>query len=341
MPDNGPDIDRDDLSALTQDELDYELMKSAMDGDVARVSTLLERGANAKKADANAFLLASRAGRNEVVQLLLQHGVGPADTHGQALTEAAINGHTQTVALLIEAGAEIGVDNNNPLVWACGNGHTETARLLIEHGADPTKMVPHAAGGGYAETVQMLLEHGADPKQKGKENLAPDLLAGMAGDRTLVEVFRRWARRAETLDIPASEFEGKSLADLRAMKDFKGNDGLMQAAKSGNFAVVVATALSEKGADTLTLADLSRKNADGHTLVDILGARGELDKLYDGRLWDTRSSELVRLGQTLVAPVYRSQINLQKVLNDISRMTLKKRVGRKPGLRRGGKPPRA
>lgn len=339
MPENGPDSDRDGLSALTQDELDYELMKSAMDGDAARVATLLERGANAKKADAHAFLLAARAGRDEVVKLLLEHGVTPVDTHGQALTEAATNGHVETVALLIDAGAEIGVDNNNPLGWACGNGHTETAKLLIEHGADPTRMVPLAAGNGHAETVQMLLEHGADPKQKGKDDLAPDLLAGMSGDRKLVDVFRRWARRAEKLDMPSSEFEGKSLAELRRMQDFKGNDGFMQAAKSGNFGVV-ATTLREKGADTITLADLSRKNADGHTVVDILGARGELDKLYDGRLWHNRSSELVKLGKTLVAPVYRAQINLQKTLNDISRMTLKRRVGRKAGLRPGGKPPR-
>ena len=159
------------------------LVKMARDGDINRVQTLLDHGADINKRDRSlsghnmtALAVAAANGHTDIVRLLLDHGanvnqppeiLGLGASAAYPLVAAAENGHTEIVRLLIEHGADVTVIS---LLDILKNDHVETARLLLDHGADPNMQygaaLKWAAWNSRAEVVDLLLEKGADPNLK-------------------------------------------------------------------------------------------------------------------------------------------------------------------------------
>lgn len=118
------------------------LHRAARDGDLARVESLLDSGADLESRDRyerTALHWAATRGKAEVAKLLLDRG-------------AAVDARAWY--------------DMRPLHWASMRGHAAVVRLLLERGADPNaasfhRITPlHLAG--TAEVARLLLASGAD-----------------------------------------------------------------------------------------------------------------------------------------------------------------------------------
>jgi ankyrin repeat protein len=92
---------------------DNKLLEAAKNGDLIKVQTLLEKGANPNAED--------------------DAGLTP-------LHYAADLGYVEIVKLLLERGADPKAKDNKgstPLHWAAFFGHVDVVRVLLERGADP------------------------------------------------------------------------------------------------------------------------------------------------------------------------------------------------------------
>ncbi len=103
------------------------LTTAARTGDVHKVKTLLDQGANVHEGPPNflpALMEASREGHSDVVKILLDRGADVNMNFGSrtALAFAAQGRHEDTVKLLLERGADIDktirIMKGNPNWWS-------------------------------------------------------------------------------------------------------------------------------------------------------------------------------------------------------------------------------
>jgi uncharacterized protein len=155
---------------------------AAMANDAARVSALLETGAdvNAREGDGmTALHWAAKNGNARIAQVLIAAGASlEARTRigdHTPLHVASAAGSAPVVEALLDAGAAVDVVTTTgatPLHFAAGSGSAEAVAMLLEHGAAVDAREPvwgqtplmFAAAGGRTEVIEVLLEHGADPK---------------------------------------------------------------------------------------------------------------------------------------------------------------------------------
>jgi beta-lactamase regulating signal transducer with metallopeptidase domain len=141
---SGPaeDVEDDDASLTV---LDHRLYAAAALGNVARITRLVEAGANVNAVilgDGSPLIAAAREGHFEAARALLGRGANPnvaVPGDGNPLIMAAREGHADIVELLLDQGAdidEIVSGDENALIQASGRGHLEVVKLLVERGAD-------------------------------------------------------------------------------------------------------------------------------------------------------------------------------------------------------------
>ena len=157
MLDMGADIDgvgtRENRTAFTRNAIE----NAAAAGRLHVVRLLVERGSDpSSDRYHNAFVLAARDRRNDVVKFLLDHGadinhVAPRPNHwrhrGSALMSAASCGDFKMVKFLLRRGADVtarvqgSVESQGScaLTSACRRGNSAIARLLIHAGVSPIK----------------------------------------------------------------------------------------------------------------------------------------------------------------------------------------------------------
>ena len=118
---------------------DSELLEAARNGDLIKVKTALEKGANpnAKDKDGDTPLhFAAQEGHVKIAKLLLEHGADPNarnyhDWGRTPLHRAAIGGHVEIVKILLERGVDPRIADNEgriPLDYA----KDSTTRSLLE-----------------------------------------------------------------------------------------------------------------------------------------------------------------------------------------------------------------
>ncbi|KAM3610235.1 uncharacterized protein V6R79_001102 [Siganus canaliculatus] len=128
----------------TLEEMDFErgIWSAAMDGDLDRVTSLVQKGTDPNVRDSagyTALHYASRSGHLPVCSFLLRHGacVAPQTPGGATpLHRAAYCGHVGVVRLLLQHGAEPALcddDGASPLHKAAERGHHEVCQLLLQH----------------------------------------------------------------------------------------------------------------------------------------------------------------------------------------------------------------
>ena len=119
------------------------LPRAAQAGDLNRVQTLLDSGAdlNAKDETTRTSLMyATIKNHRDVVQLLLDRGadVNMRNDLGEtALTLAAQQGHPEIAQVLIRKGANVNVQDNSglaPVVHAAQSNHLATLKVLLDEG---------------------------------------------------------------------------------------------------------------------------------------------------------------------------------------------------------------
>jgi len=144
-----------------------ELIDSSKTGDLEKVKTLVEGGANIHVCNDYAVRLASENGHLEVVKYLVeQQGANIRACYDYALRYASYNGHLEVVKYLYDKGADIHTCNNDAVCCASYNGHLEVVKYLVEQGADIHACNDYAlccaSQNGHLEVVMYLVEQGAD-----------------------------------------------------------------------------------------------------------------------------------------------------------------------------------
>jgi ankyrin repeat protein len=122
------------------------LHDAARDGDIERVTLLLDQGTDITEPDTAgepALLVASLAGRPQVVALLLDRGCDIEIRNKGGLTAlhaAAYGGNIETVKLLVAKGADVNDAKNfyhmSPLHAAAEEGHADVVALLLAQKAE-------------------------------------------------------------------------------------------------------------------------------------------------------------------------------------------------------------
>ncbi len=184
----GPVV-QEEVALTDPPSLDAQLVKAEADGDLAKLTALLEAGAdvNAESSPGRPVLfLAVVRGNVDVVRLLLDHGadVNAETVDGAILVKAAHEGHREIVEMLLDAGADINATgrawapDDSALYAAALGRHGDIARLLVERGADVNQAdslgetpLLVAVGRGQPEIVTLLLENGADIDHQTNEGM--------------------------------------------------------------------------------------------------------------------------------------------------------------------------
>jgi ankyrin repeat protein len=169
------------MTEQAQNRLDNEFLDAAKEGDLVRLTTAIDDGAN-----------------------LDAKGTGG----WTALMLACEIEHTDIALALIVKGAKLDVkndDDSTALMFASCSGHTDIALELIDKGVNleaqdcsgSTALM--LAVYGHAETVLLLLDRGANPDvQNGQGKKAMDL-AHESNQESIVSAIRSWLARKEAL----------------------------------------------------------------------------------------------------------------------------------------------
>ena len=132
--------------------LEADLRLAACDGDIKKVTNLLERGANVNATGiqgSSALISAEGCKRHDdptrvqLIELLIAKGAAvnhQNDDGRTALMYAAENGDTQAVNALLKSGASVNVADNDGetalMKAAAGSCNEDTVRALLSAGAD-------------------------------------------------------------------------------------------------------------------------------------------------------------------------------------------------------------
>ena len=147
-------------------ENDYALKSSAVNGHLDVVKYLVERGANIHVQDDDALRRSASNGHVEIVKYLVERGANIHAENDDALKSSAVNGHLDVVKYLVERGANIHADHDEALGSSAEKGHLDIVKYLVEGGADihaqDDKALRFSAYNGHLEVVKYLVESGAD-----------------------------------------------------------------------------------------------------------------------------------------------------------------------------------
>ena len=163
--------------AATSSSLDEPLYKAAAAGDLARVTSFLNEGANINNQAGwhgyTPLLAATAYKRWDVVRFLLSKKADPnlgAVTGTHPLGFACQDGQFDIVHALLEAGENPNLCDPNyllPIVYVARSGRVDVMKDFIAHGADVNlngvdgPALYHAVGYDRLPIVQLLLDSGA------------------------------------------------------------------------------------------------------------------------------------------------------------------------------------
>jgi ankyrin repeat protein len=160
------------LSSTTR-VLDYLLVFAASKGHLARLTRLLDHGADPNALSTydgkSCYRHALLAGRPDIAAVLADRGARREPIDGRdafvascmrlerADAERLLDGHAEYLAVV------------DPLIYAAGRGNAAVVRLFLELGMDPNREGQHGHRPLHnacadRETAAVLLAHGADPR---------------------------------------------------------------------------------------------------------------------------------------------------------------------------------
>jgi ankyrin repeat protein len=249
-------------------DLNQELSNAVLAGDVARISFLIEKGADVNKRDAQGYTALQSAARNrraELISVLLAYKADAnlRDVDGYtALHHAVLRNHPESVRALAQRGADLSATTPTgytPLALAIIEDQYKAAMALIEAGAPVDTAV------GDTQLTPLMLT-------AGKEARRLSLAAGIS--------------RVEKLNPqdPGQLEVAKALLDRGAKVNAVSASGvtaLLLAAAHNNAPIVGL--LAESGADKsakthdgFTAEDLARQNGNSAvvSLLTLLGQAG-------------------------------------------------------------------
>jgi hypothetical protein len=176
---------------------------AARAGDLAKLSALIEEGANVNVKNMwgeTALHYAAERGHKEVVELLIAKG---ADIHAgriEALQYAIEHEHTEVAIILINKGANVNPKIQSgwtPLHSAALEGYKQVAEILLAKGAyvnsknkDGYTPFHYALWHSKTDIARLLIEKGVDVNEKDPSGYTPLQWTELMGNRELTELLR-------------------------------------------------------------------------------------------------------------------------------------------------------
>ena len=181
------------------------LNQAVVDGDLARVKTLLSEGADVNSKNRMGWTLLHTAIRNkqtEIVTMLIDKGadIKAKDNRGRTTLHFAVeSGQKDVVEILIAKGVDINIMDgraDNALSLAKKNNQKEIADLLVKNGAedpDPSALLGDrlysSPSGGRNANSGRLTQQGSRTGNVGQPTVQVDLLADPNEIKTRVKTF--------------------------------------------------------------------------------------------------------------------------------------------------------
>lgn len=193
-------------------EPEQELRAAAMEGDAARIMTLLEQGAGLESRDGDgrtALMLATRHNRVEAARVLIDAGadVNAKDRiHDSPYLYAGASGFNDILALTLAHGADLASTNRyggTALIPAAERGHVDTVNMLIAAGVNVNHInrlhwtalmeaiVLGQGGPAHTRIVALLLDAGADPNIADADGITPLQHARQRGYTKMVSLLEQ------------------------------------------------------------------------------------------------------------------------------------------------------
>jgi hypothetical protein len=263
----------------------------------------------------NAFRRAAAEGKTDIAGTMLSRGFFPPEDAGAALLLYLAERSPVRAAGVIGLLLGKGYDASGAIYAIAEHGAPETMEAFKKHGCDIL------SGGAFA----LSLHAGNAPMMRclynaGADLYAPAVVAGLYGG---IETYQS-ANRDHVAGSPAAaraayaalrdedammwrRFFAATAPDVPSLDGFRAVPAgvarqemtLMQiAARAGCCGDIVTAALRDE-ANPLTADDALRTDAGGASVLSILAARGEAEKLFDARLWWKRPGDAALLHAAL------------------------------------------
>ncbi|PNX94152.1 potassium channel SKOR-like protein, partial [Trifolium pratense] len=198
-----------------ESELALKVNRTAFDGDMYQLKSLIRAGADPKKTDYDGrspLHLAACRGYEDITLFLIQEGVdiNIKDNFGNTpLLEAVKSGHDRIAALLVKEGASLKIDDGGSfLCTSVARGDSDYLKRLLSNGMDPNlkdydyRTPLHvAASEGLIFMAKLLLEAGASVFTKDRWGNTPLDEARMSGNKNLIKLLED-AKSAQLTEFP-------------------------------------------------------------------------------------------------------------------------------------------
>jgi hypothetical protein len=257
------------------------------------------------------------------------------EAYQEALAAAAEFGHARILDRLLDMGVDPAA-TDVVFCAACG-GQAELVKNLIARGfttdfTDKT-LLEAVIEDDHGAMLDLLLDNGAD-RSKAHEMY---VRASNLRSKPYAEIhatLKKWQDRGETVlyTIPPLQ----ALADVRQVElDYRGRPEtlLVRLSKINRIGDAVELARQSRN-DRLEVADLLATDGAGNSVIEILGARGHLSRLFAPDLWKERQQDFATL-YAEVAPVYRDQVDYQGLVSTWRRQSLANIKDKIPRLKKG------
>ncbi len=250
------------------------LADAARDGNISRVETLLEKGADVNAQDdengKTALMSASNSGHTDIARILIEKGADVnAKSNKLGYTALMLASSKDIVRLLIENGAGVDAKDTSmggmtALMYASFSGRTDIARLLIEKGADVNAKADKYEQSDQLDQTLAKLKKSGDPKIT---RLVKSLEKTVNGIQRFNRTALMSASNKGHTDIVRLLIEKG--ANINAKDDRYGRTALMSASYKGHADTI--RILLNKG------ADVNVKDKNGKTALEHASSNGHTD----------------------------------------------------------------
>lgn len=299
--------------------------KAIIAGDNERIRQGLQQGLCIK--DTAGFSRLSLAASIGDIELLVKihHEESPENwNYHQALTVAAEAGKRDIVFLISSWGFPLTNTTHYNLALSALLGNSiELLEELVVCGckidSQDEKLGELLIELGCADTLLFMIDQGFDPNKAEKIYDTKRHVLALDKRETMNNTFNRLWSRLETAPKQPAPNRMEDIEDIFPL------------IKSGMIGEIITAAL-HPASRPLNADDLLKMDRNKNSALAILGARGELNFVFDPAVWKNRTEEAVRL-YNHVPPLYRNQIDLEKIGSSSTTRKLKSNVGNRFKMR--------